>query len=66
MRMVKKCPEELAENYVEKLDQVYQNEQHQRNHGVMIGCIALTLELCRVKNKEMQRYVQRDLVSSRC
>ena len=55
MRMVKKCPSELADNYVEKLDVVYTNEQHQRNHGVMITCIALTLEICRIKEEALRR-----------
>ena len=56
MRMVKKCPHELADNYVEKLDIVLTNEQHQRNHGAMLTCISLILELCRIKDDELRRY----------
>lgn len=56
-RMVKKCPSELSENYVEKLVAVWTNEHHQRNHGVLVTCVALTLEICRVKDETLRKYV---------
>ena len=57
MRMVRKCPDELTDNYVEKLDIVLTNEQHQRNHGAMITCIALVMEICRIRNEQLRRLV---------
>jgi AP-1 complex subunit gamma-1 len=55
IRMIKKCPSELSENYIEKLDTVWTNEHHQRNHGILITCVALTLELCRVKDETLRK-----------
>lgn len=44
VRIVTKCPD-LIENYIEKIDIILENEQHQRSHSAMLGIITLILAI---------------------
>ncbi|KAL9644552.1 hypothetical protein ABK040_009416 [Willaertia magna] len=60
VRIVSKCPE-LIENYIEKIDTILENEQHQRSHSAMLGVITLILTIVSpikgVDAKERRNYV---------